>query len=137
MRRFGLVILLLFMGSTAAYAQPTPREILERIDTNMSIETATMRAQMAIQYNDGDSRTLEFESWSEGRDQSFLEFIAPARDAGSRYLRLEDNMWIYLPRVGKSVRIQGHMLRQGMMGSDFSYGDASEQPSMVRGGSSH
>ncbi len=40
-------------------------------------------------------------------------------------------MWIYLPRVGKSVRIQGHMLRQGMMGSDFSYGDASEQPSLV------
>lgn len=40
-------------------------------------------------------------------------------------------MWIFLPRVGKSVRIQGHMLRQGIMGSDFSYGDASENPSMV------
>ncbi len=40
-------------------------------------------------------------------------------------------MWIFLPRVGKSVRIQGHMLRQGLMGSDFSYGDASENPSMA------
>jgi len=62
---------------------------------------------------------------------SFLEFTAPARDAGSRFLRRGDAMWIFLPRVGKSVRIQGHMLRQGIMGSDFSYGDASENPSMV------
>ena len=38
-------------------------------------------------------------------------------------------MWIFIPRVGKSIRIQGHMLRQGLMGSDFSYGDASENPS--------
>jgi outer membrane lipoprotein-sorting protein len=126
-----LALLLLALGSTPIEAQPTPREILERVDANMTITTAKMHAQMIIQYNDGDSRTLEFVSSSVGIDKSFLEFTAPARDSGSRYLRLEDNMWIYLPRVGKSVRIQGHMLRQGMMGSDFSYGDASEQPSMV------
>lgn len=119
------------MQPLLAFGQPSPREILERIDSNMKIETAEMRAQMVINYKDGDARTLEFNSWSEGASQSFLEFTKPARDAGSRYLRLDDKMWIYLPRVGKSVRIQGHMLRQGMMGSDFSYGDASEQPSMV------
>jgi outer membrane lipoprotein-sorting protein len=86
---------------------------------------------MTITYREGDERVLEFDSWSEGRDRSFLTFTAPARDAGSRFLRLEDAMWIYLPRVGKSVRIQGHMLRQGLMGSDFSYGDASENPKMA------
>lgn len=109
----------------------TSREILEKVDANMTIDTAQMQAQMTINYKEGDARTMEFSSWSVGTDQSFLEFTAPSRDAGSRYLRLDDNMWIYLPRVGKSVRIQGHMLRQGLMGSDFSYGDASEQPSMV------
>lgn len=133
MRLLLWILLLLWAGidATSVTAQTTPREILERIDSNMTINTAQMRAAMHIRYNDGDVRSLEFESWTIGQDQSFLEFTQPARDAGSRYLRLEDNMWIYLPRVGKSVRIQGHMLRQGMMGSDFSYGDASEQPSMV------
>lgn len=126
-----LSLLLLTVGWTTAFAQPAPEEILERIDANMTISTAHMRAEMVIQYKDGDTRSMEFTSWSEGNERSFLEFTSPARDAGSRYLRLEDNMWIFLPRVGKSVRIQGHMLRQGMMGSDFSYGDASEQPSMV------
>lgn len=126
-----VILLGLSHGAVPAHAQPDPVEILQRIDQNMNIETARMRAEMVINYREGDARTLEFVSWSVGTDQSFLEFTSPARDAGSRYLRLEENMWIYLPRVGKSVRIQGHMLRQGMMGSDFSYGDASEQPSMV------
>jgi outer membrane lipoprotein-sorting protein len=104
---------------------------MERIDDNMTFQTARMRASMTIRYRAGDERTLVFESWSSGTERSFLEFVEPARDAGSRFLRIEDAMWIYLPRVGKSVRIQGHMLRQGLMGSDFSYGDASENPSLL------
>jgi outer membrane lipoprotein-sorting protein len=117
--------------TTAGHAQLTPRQIIERVDANMTISTARVNAQMTITYRDGDVRNLVYDAWAQGTDQSFLEFTAPARDAGSRFLRLEDAMWIYLPRVGKSVRIQGHMLRQGLMGSDFSYGDASENPSMV------
>ena len=127
----GQVCVLLILLATTVQAQPTPKEILERVDANMTIETAWMQAEMTIQYKEGDARTMEFESWSVGTNQSFLEFTSPSREAGSRYLRLDGNMWIYLPRVGKSVRIQGHMLRQGLMGSDFSYGDASDNPSMV------
>ncbi len=113
-------------------AQPSAEEILRRVDANMTFTSARSTARMIITYSDGDVRELEFSSWSQGEDRSFLEFTAPARDAGSRFLRLgPDLMWIYLPRVGKSVRIQGHMLRQGLMGSDFSYGDASENPSLI------
>ncbi len=122
----------LLLPTTVAQAQPSAGEILRRVDANMTFETARSRARMIISYSDGDVRELEFISWSQGEDRSFLEFTAPARDAGSRFLRLgSDLMWIFLPRVGKSVRIQGHMLRQGMMGSDFSYGDASENPSLI------
>lgn len=108
-----------------------PEDILTRVDGNMTIETAYVRARMLITYREGDTRELEFVSWGEGTDRSMMEFVSPARDAGSRFLRIDDNMWIFLPRAGKSIRIQGHMLRQGLMGSDFSYGDASENPSMI------
>lgn len=116
---------------TGGHAQLTPTQIIERVDANMTMSSARVNAQMTITYRDGDVRNLVYEAWAQGTDESFLEFTSPARDAGSRFLRLEDAMWIFLPRVGKSVRIQGHMLRQGLMGSDFSYGDASENPSMV------
>lgn len=121
---------LLLAAEPDGLAQRDPVAILRRIDANMTISTAKARAKMIIRYSKGDERVLEFTSWSKGRDRSFLEFTSPARDAGSRFLRLEDAMWIFLPRTGKSVRIQGHMLRQGLMGSDFSYGDASENPAM-------
>ena len=126
-----MAVLTLASAPRGAAAQLQVSDILERIDHNMTFRTARMRARMIITYREGDERALVFESWGEGTDRSFLEFTEPARDAGSRFLRLSDAMWIYLPRVGKSVRIQGHMLRQGLMGSDFSYGDASENPSMV------
>ncbi len=124
-------LLLAFVTTPAGAQQPSPVEILERVDANMTIRTARTKAQMTVTYRDGDVRNMLYESWAEGTDMSFLEFTAPARDAGSRFLRRDNAMWIFLPRVGKSVRIQGHMLRQGIMGSDFSYGDASENPSMV------
>ncbi|GMQ81767.1 MAG: outer membrane lipoprotein-sorting protein [Rhodothermia bacterium] len=128
-----LFVFVLFFGhwtTDESSAQPTAEEILRRVDENMTIRTARTRAVMTITYRGGDVRELEFNSWGIGTEKSFLEFVSPARDAGSRFLRLDDNMWIFLPRAGKSVRIQGHMLRQGLMGSDFSYGDASENPSM-------
>jgi outer membrane lipoprotein-sorting protein len=130
-RKIAVALTCLIMFTAAGHAQLTPRAILERVDANMTMSTARVNAQMTITYRDGDVRNLTYEAWAQGTDESFLEFTAPARDAGSRFLRLEDAMWIFLPRVGKSVRIQGHMLRQGLMGSDFSYGDASENPSMV------
>ncbi len=114
-----------------AQEPPDAIDILRQVDQNMTVTTARTRARMTIMYREGDERDMVFESWARGTDQSFLEFTEPARDAGSRFLRREDKMWIFLPRVGKSVRIQGHMLRQGLMGSDFSYGDASENPSLV------
>lgn len=127
-------VLALFAAAAAphpAASQPSGEEILRRVDANMQVDTAHMRARMTVRYREGDERVMEFESWSRGEEKAFIEFTAPARDAGSRFLRIEDVMWYYLPRVGKSVRIQGHMLRQGMMGSDFSYGDATENASMV------
>ena len=128
-----LPVFVLFFGhwtTNECVAQPTPGEILRRVDENMTIRAARTKAVMTITYRGGDVRELEFNSWGVGTEKSFLEFVSPARDAGSRFLRLDDNMWIYLPRAGKSIKIQGHMLRQGLMGSDFSYGDASENPSM-------
>ncbi len=128
-----LPVFVLFFGhwtTNECVAQPTPEEILRRVDENMTIRAARTKAVMTITYRGGDVRELEFNSWGVGTEKSFLEFVSPARDAGSRFLRLDDNMWIYLPRAGKSIKIQGHMLRQGLMGSDFSYGDASENPSM-------
>jgi outer membrane lipoprotein-sorting protein len=55
--------------------------------------------------------------------KSAVEYLAPARDKGTKMLKMGDQIWMYMPVVEREQQISGHMLRQGMMGSDMSYED--------------
>jgi hypothetical protein len=58
-------------------------------------------------------------------NKSIVEFTNP-EDRGAKYLMLDNNLWIYFPDEQDVVKISGHMLKEGMMGSDVSYEDALE-----------
>jgi outer membrane lipoprotein-sorting protein len=62
-------------------------------------------------------------SYSVGNKQSFTEYLSPARDKGTKMLKLENQLWIYSPSTDRIIQISGHMLRQSVMGSDLSYED--------------
>ncbi|MDZ7261098.1 MAG: outer membrane lipoprotein-sorting protein [candidate division KSB1 bacterium] len=114
-----------------ASAQITPEQILKRVDEMLLTETTRSTIRMIIYLPRGEVRHKTFEAYSKGRDTSFLEFTEPARDRGTRYLKIGKSLWMFFPRAGKSILIKGHMLRQGMMGSDFSYEDATETSSLL------
>ena len=111
-------------------ADLTADQILRKIDDQMLTKTAYTEAEMTIKTSDSDSRTLKFKSYSVGRDLAMMEFTAPAREKGIKFLRREKTMWLYFPLADRIRQIKGHMLREGMMGSDFSYEDASETESV-------
>jgi outer membrane lipoprotein-sorting protein len=100
-------------------------EILRRVDNNTVVTTAHYTATMVISLA-GKVREKTFFGYTEGKDRAYMEFTAPARDYGTRILKLDDEMWLYIPAVEKATKIAGHMLRQSMMGSDFSYEDVAE-----------
>lgn len=108
----------------------TGDEIVRRVDANMAFGTARMESKMVIHVGD-EVRTKTLVSYAEGRTKSYAEFLSPPRDKGVKYLKLGDNMWMYLPSVDKIIKIAGHMLRQSMMGSDFSYEDALESSKLL------
>jgi len=108
----------------------TGEEIIEKVDKNMTFDSAKTEAKLVIHIR-GQVRTKTMMSYSEGEDKSFSEFLSPARDKGVKYLKIGDNMWMYLPSVEKIIKIAGHMLRQSMMGSDFSYEDALESGNLL------
>jgi negative regulator of sigma E activity len=74
------------------------------------------------------SRTVEVKSWQRGTREAFSEFLAPAREKGTKMLKRQDNLWIYSPSTDRTILISGHMLRQSLMGSDLSYEDMMEDP---------
>ena len=126
---FRVLLLVGLLAATPAWAI-TGEQIINKVDQNMTFNTARSEAKLVIHIRD-QVRTKTLRSWSEGEDKSFSEFLSPARDKGVKYLKIEDNMWMYLPSVEKIIKIAGHMLRQSMMGSDFSYEDALESNKLL------
>ena len=108
----------------------TAKEIVNRIDKNMVANSIQHRSKMIIH----QSRRIyekEMLSFALSNDTSFAIFLNPSRDRDTKYLKLGDNLWMYLPSVEKVIKIAGHMLRQSMMGSDFSYEDTLEYSKLI------
>jgi len=118
-----LLTLIFLAGSLLLQAQePTGKEILERVDKNMAAKSTISISKMVI-HGARQTRTIEAKSWGMGDEKSFTEYLAPAREKGTKMLKLEDKLWIYSPGSDRTIQISGHMLKQSLMGSDLSYED--------------
>jgi len=117
-----IVLILLSAISLAGYGQPNADAILKKVDQNMSSENRVFESEMTI-HGQRNSRTITSRSYSAGDKKSFTEYLTPAREQGTKMLKLEDKLWIYSPSTDRTIQISGHMLRQSVMGSDLSYED--------------
>jgi len=116
------ILVALFTATLAQAQQPSGEEILGRIDRNMASKNRVFTSRMII-HGSRMTRTLESKTWSEGENRSYTEYLSPARDAGTKMLRLDDQLWIFSPSSDRTIQLSGHMLKQSMMGSDLSYED--------------
>jgi hypothetical protein len=106
---------------------PSGDEILTRVDRTMFSEQKIAVSRMII-HGRRETRTVESKSWQRGTSESYTEFLAPAREKGTKMLKLKDMLWEYSPSTDRTIMISGHMLRQSVMGSDLSYEDMMEDP---------
>jgi outer membrane lipoprotein-sorting protein len=110
---------------------PTGEDILERVDRNLVIDQATGVSTMIIHGRRG-SRTITSRFWKKGRENTFVEYLSPAREKGKKMLKLGDKLWTYTPEpTDRIITIAGHLLRQSVMGSDLSYEDMMENESLI------
>lgn len=116
------ILIILFSALSLSISAQTADEIIDRVDKNMSAENRIVESSMTI-HGKRNSRTMTSISYTVGDEQSFTEYLSPAREQGTKMLKLEDKLWIYSPSTDRTIQISGHMLRQSVMGSDFSYED--------------
>ena len=105
-----------------SFSASDANEILKKVDKNLSSENRMVESSITIQGKRG-ARTITSKSYSVGDQKSFTEYLSPAREAGTKMLKLENQLWIYSPSTDRTIQISGHMLRQSVMGSDLSYED--------------
>lgn len=99
--------------------------IIKKVDENMSAKNRVFESTMTI-HGKRNSRSITSKSYSEGDKKSFTEYLSPAREQGTKMLKVDDQLWIYSPSTDRTIQISGHMLRQSVMGSDLSYEDMME-----------
>ncbi|MCK5839962.1 MAG: outer membrane lipoprotein-sorting protein [Bacteroidales bacterium] len=116
------IAVIILVSVTVNLNAQTADEILDRVDKNLSAETRVMESSMTI-HGRRRSRTMTLKTYTVGDKKSFTEYLTPAREKGTKMLKLEDKLWIYSPFTDRTIQISGHMLRQSVMGSDFSYED--------------
>ncbi|MDD2890305.1 MAG: outer membrane lipoprotein-sorting protein [bacterium] len=125
-----LILLLFIVSSSIGYGSPpSGEEVLTKIDRNFTSKNHISTITMVIKGR-RDTRTLKSKSWVEGNDKAFTEYLAPAREEGTKMLKLKDELWTWSPSADRIIKIAGHMLRQSMMGSDISYEDFMEDPEL-------
>jgi len=126
-----LIFLILLIPTIIWAQEPTGKEILERVDKNMAA-TSTISISKMVIHGARQTRTIEAKSWGMGDEKSFTEYLAPAREKGTKMLKLEDKLWIYSPGSDRTIQISGHMLRQSLMGSDLSYEDMMDNAELLK-----
>ncbi|MBU0588693.1 MAG: outer membrane lipoprotein-sorting protein [Gammaproteobacteria bacterium] len=81
------------------------RALLEKVDRNLEPESYEMTRKLINEEPNGKRKEFILYSVKKGRDKVAALFLAPASDKGRSTLRQGDNMWLYIPNVGKPVRI--------------------------------
>ncbi len=76
-------------------------------------------------------RTIEMKSWSMGDDYSLVLITAPAKEKGQVFLKRKKEMWNYIPRISRMIKLPPSMMSQGWMGSDYSNDDIINQNSLL------
>jgi len=72
------------------------------------------------------------QSWSMGVDYYIIYIMSPARDKGQVFLKRENNMWNWIPSIGRMIKIPPSMMMSSWMGSDFNNDELMKESSLVK-----
>ena len=109
------IILLLTLGVSLL-----AENILEEIDRNLTPVSAQMYKKLINIEPDGSKKEFLIFQAKKDRDKMISLFLEPDSEKGRATLRLGENMWLYIPNVGRPLRITS---MQSVVGGVFNNAD--------------
>lgn len=79
----------------------TPEQILQKAD---SIRNPSESYYMQVEVSDDDNKSL-FDVSLQGNSKTLIKTIFPRRDKGRNLLMIDENMWVYIPNLRRSIRV--------------------------------
>jgi Outer membrane lipoprotein-sorting protein len=96
------------------------QQILAKVDRNLEPESYEAYRKLIDIQPDGARKEYVLYTMKKGRDKVVALFLSPASDKGRATLRLAENMWLYMPDVGRPIRVTS---LQSVTGSIFNNAD--------------
>jgi len=129
LKALALVLVLLFVLPYLVPAQQNKpmqdaeiRELLKKMDQLYRSDSSYAQVEMAIT-TPYWQRTLKMDFWSLGMKQTFIRILSPKKERGMATLRMDNEMWNFLPNTNKTMKIPPSMMMGSWMGSDFTNDD--------------
>jgi hypothetical protein len=107
------------------------REIMQYIDDLWRGGSSRATIQMIIK-TDRWERNLTMTGWSLGTDYSLVRILSPAREAGTATLKHENDIYNYLPKTDRTIKITSGMMMGSWMGSHFTNDDLVKESRMAQ-----
>lgn len=126
--RFFFFIIALLFTCPPAYSLDAAA-IIRQVEDNLNGKTLFMKITMIVKTKRTE-RKMKMDSYSIGKDKSFIKITYPGKDKGITFLKLNNSMWQYVPRIEKIIKIPASMMLQSWMGSDFSNDDLVKESSL-------
>ena len=116
----------------ARSAQPKPPDvelILAHLDDLYRSKSSIARMEIQVT-TQRSTRSLRLKAWTRGEDEALIVIEAPPREEGTATLRVGPNLWNYLPRIARTIRVPPSMMLGSWMGTDFTNDDLVKESSL-------
>lgn len=124
LKAFLFLSLIYCVPSFAISASDTidPVDLIKRVETQYQGRTSHGIARMHIKTSAWE-RTLTMESWTMGRERFLTRILKPRKERGTATLKVENNIWNYLPKIDRLIKIPSSLMGDSWMGSHLTNDD--------------
>jgi len=136
MKRFETILLILagmfMLLSSAGYAQDiSAKDIVGEAEDQWQGEKSSISTMTMKIIRPTWERTIEMKNWIKGRDFALTLITGPASEKGQTFLKRHNDMWHWMPSIGRLIKLPPSMMSQGWMGSDYTNDDILKESSIV------
>ena len=127
----GLTVLILGLVPRLQAQQLSAKDIVREAEDQWQGEKSSISNMTMKIIRPTWERTIEMKSWVKGRDFALTLITAPASEKGQTFLKRYNDMWHWMPSIGRLIKLPPSMMSQGWMGSDYTNDDILKESSIV------
>ena len=116
---------------TQAADDQRAREIVDRVARLSSSKSSIATVEMQIT-NENWQRNISVQIWALGEDKVRVRIGSPREDAGTGVLKVGSDIWYYLPKADRTIKMPPAMTMTSWMGSHFTLDDLVKASQLAR-----